>query len=273
MAIATFSILRDLTQSIGGDRWQISELIGPGGDAHHFRPTPADAIRLQRAEVLVSNGLGFEAWLPRLLASVSFGGRQAVASTGIEPLMRGASVHGTTGMADPHCWHDVALMRRYAANIAQAFGDADRAGESAYRRRLGELDGALVRLDAWVRDEIARVPARKRRVVCAHDAFGYFARAYGVEVIALGGVDHDHEPNARDLARLIALVRREQVKPLFAVHHGNRALIDQVARETEGFLADTLYSDSLSDAIGPAATYEAMMRYNVGALVAGMLRG
>lgn len=270
--IATFSVVRDLVQSIGGGRWQIDELIASGGDAHVYSATPADAIRLQRADLLVSNGLGFETWLPRLTSAAQFRGREAVASAGIEPLMRAASAHAMTRTPDPHCWHDVTLVRRYAANIGQALGDADASGAADYRRRLGEIDGALVRLDTWVREEVGRVPAPKRRVVCGHDAFAYLARAYGVEVFALQGPDHDHAPNARELARLVTRVRDRQVKAVFAVHHGNRALVDQVARDSGGFVAGVLYGDSLSPANGPAATYEAMIRYNVSALVSGMLR-
>lgn len=271
-AIATFSILRDLAQTLGGDRWQVDALIGPDGDAHVYQATPADTTRLKRAGLLVSNGLGFETWLPRATAAAPFQGRHAVASAGIDPLMRAASAHATTRMPDPHCWHDVALARRYAANIAQALSDVDPAGRPDYRRRLGDLDVALAALDAWVRDQVARIAPSQRRVVCSHDAFGYFARAYGVEIITLLGGDHDHAPSAREIAQLISRVREQKVRALFSVHHGNRAAIAQIARETGGTVVGALYSDALSAAGGPAATYEAMIRYNVSTLVAGMLR-
>lgn len=270
-AIATFSILRDLVQSIAGGGWQVDSLIGPDGDAHVYRATPADAIRLQRAGLLVSNGLGFETWLPRAAAAAPFQGRHVVASAGIDPLMRAASGHAKSRTPDPHCWHDVTLARRYATNIAQALIEVDPAGQSDYRRRVRELDDALGTLDTWVREQVTRVPPPKRRVVCSHDAFGYFARAYGVEVITLQGGDHDHAPSARELARLATRVRDQQVKALFYVKHHNRAVIDQLARETGGTVAGALYSDTLSTANGPAASYEAMIRYNVGVLAAGML--
>ncbi|MFM8533004.1 MAG: metal ABC transporter solute-binding protein, Zn/Mn family [Acidimicrobiia bacterium] len=271
-AIATFSILRDLIQTIGGEKWQVTALVGPGGDAHHYHATPADSIRLQRAGLLVSNGLGFEAWLPRVVSAAPFRGRHLVASKGIEPLMSAPTGHAKNRTPDPHCWHDIALARRYAANIAEVLGEVDPPGQLDYQRRVGEFDGALAILDTWVREQVARVPTAQRRVVCSHDAFAYFGRAYGVEILTFRSGDHDHAPSAREVARLVSQVREEKVKALFYVHHGSRAQIDQIARETGGTVAGALYSDALSAANGPAATYEAMIRYNVGVLVAGLLR-
>jgi zinc/manganese transport system substrate-binding protein len=269
--VATFSILKDLTEELADGRWRVTALVGPDADIHSYQATPGDARSLARADLMISNGLTLEGWLPRLVGAAEFKGRSVVASRGIVPL----TPAGMPGMAaravDPHCWQDVALARRYSANIADGLAAADPDGAETYRRRLAGLDRRLAALDAWVRSEIARVPVDRRRVITNHDAFGYFARAYGVEFLAARGIDPERAPTAREFAHLVSQVRRHRVKALFIENFGNRALIDQLAQETDGFVGRPLYTDALSAPAGPAATYEAMMRHNVVALVEGML--
>lgn len=250
--VATFSILGDFVREVGGDQVEVTTLVGPDADSHSFQPTPADARKLAVAQLLVSNGLGLEGWLDRLAQASDFKGKTIVASTG--------SAFGT----DPHGWQDVSNARRYAAVIAQGLGTSPERA-TAYDRRLAALD-------AWVRTEIARVPEDKRRVVTNHNAFGYFARAYGVTFVAAHGAATDSEPSARDIAQLIRLARAQKIRALFVEAQGNPRLIAEIARDAGAEVGPPLYSDALSKADGPAATYEAMMRYNVSALVAGMLK-
>ncbi|HZQ01576.1 MAG TPA: zinc ABC transporter substrate-binding protein [Reyranella sp.] len=250
--VATFSILGDFVRQVGGDEVELATLVGPDADSHSFQPTPADARKLARADVLVSNGLGLEGWLDRLAQAAEFKGKTIVAS-------RGSGVDD-----DPHCWQDVACARRYAATIAAGLGTSSERA-AAYDRRLAVLDG-------WVRAEIARVPAGKRRVITSHQSFGYFARAYGVAFNSVRGPSDDSEPSARDIARLIREARSEKIKALFIENFGNPALVAEIARDSDAVVGPPLYTDALSKPDGPAPTYEAMMRYNVSALVAGMLK-
>lgn len=270
-AVATFSILQDLLHSICCDHWTVHVLVGRDGDTHAYHPTPRDAGQLAQAELLVSNGLGFETWLARLLPAAGFKGRHVVASDGIAPLIR-AGMGGAPAVVDPHCWQDVALVRRYVNNITKGLAAIDEANADLYRKRALEIDHQLATLDGWVRDEIGRVPPDKRRVITSHDAFGYFAQAYGVEFLAARGINPDRDPTPDEIARLIALVRSHKVNALFIENLGNRAFIDQIARDAGGFVGEPLYADSLSRPDGPAATYEALMRHNVTALVRGMSR-
>ena len=139
------------------------------------------------------------------------------------------------------------------------------AGAGAYDRKLAALD-------AWIRSEIAGVPAEQRRAITDHDAFAYFAKAYGVEFLALRGRVPESEPPAKRIAELIAELRAHKVRALFFENMSNPALIQQIARDAGAIVGPELYSDALSAPGGPAATYEAMMRHNVTALVAGMKR-
>jgi zinc/manganese transport system substrate-binding protein len=258
--VATFSILGDLVREVGGELLDVTALVGPDVDTHTYQLKPTDARILATAQLLVSNGLGFEGWLDRLAEAVSFKGRRIVASAGAPP------------DADPHCWQDVACTRRYVANIAEGLAAADSANAAKYRTRAAEYDRRLAALDAWIRGEIARVPEERRQAITGHNSFHYFGRAYHVRFSAPRGYSTDSDPTARDVANLIRQVREQKTKALFIENMTNPALITEIARDSGAVVGPRLYSDALSKPDGPASTYEAMMRHNVTALVAGMLK-
>jgi zinc/manganese transport system substrate-binding protein len=270
--VATFSILGDLVSEVGGTPIDLSVIVGPDTDAHVYQPRPTDARTLAAAGVLVSNGLGFEGWIDRLAKAAPFKGRGIVASTGVPTLDAAERSHGHAHGPDPHCWQDVARTRRYVATIATGLAAADPANATAYRARAALYDGRLAELDQWIKAEIAKVPAGQRKVITGHDAFRYFAQAYGVQFLAPRGYNTESQPSARDVAALIRQVRDQHIKALFVENMTNPGLVDQIARESGAVVGPRLYSDALSKPDGPAATYEAMMRHNVTALVAGMLK-
>ena len=259
-AVATFSVLADFLREVGGEDVEVASLVGPDTDVHTFQPTPREARLLASAGLLVSNGLGFEGWLERLADAASFKGQRIVAAADLPA--------GT----NPHAWLDVAVARRYVAAIAAGLAKADPAHADAYRARAAAYDRRLAALDDWVRAEIAKVPEGKRRAIVGHQSFDAFGRAYGVDMLAISHGAHDHDPSARDLADLIRLARRRNIKAVFVEHLANPALPAEIARDIGVTLGPPLYSDALSGASGPAATYEAMMRYDVATLVAGMLK-
>lgn len=256
--VATFSILGDFVREVGGDRVELTTLVGPDADAHTYQPRPTDARLLAGAQVLVSNGLGFEGWIDRLAEAAGFKGRRIVATAGATP------------DADPHCWQDVACARRYVANIADGLAAADPANAAGYRARAEAYDRRLVALDAWIRGEIATVPVERRQAITGHSSFRYFSRAYAVRFDAPRGYSTDSEPTARDVANLIRQVREQKTRALFVENMTNPALVAEIARDSGAVVGPRLYSDALSKPDGPAATYEAMMRHNVLALVEGM---
>ncbi|MBN9091274.1 MAG: zinc ABC transporter substrate-binding protein [Reyranella sp.] len=258
--VATFSILADLVREVGGEAVEVTTLVGPDSDAHTYQPRPTDARTLATAKVLVSNGLGFEGWIDRLADAAGFKGTRIVASA------------GAPAEADPHCWQDVACTRRYIANIAQGLARADPANAAAYRDRAAQYDQRLAALDDWIRREIAGVPEDRRQAITGHSSFRYFARAYDVRFSAPRGYSTDSEPTARDVANLIRHVREQKVKAVFVENMTNPSLVAEIARDSGAVVGPRLYSDALSRPDGPAATYEAMMRHNVSALVAGMQR-
>jgi len=276
-AVATFSILGDLLAEVAGDKVELSVVVGPDIDAHAYQPRPTDARALADAKVLVSNGLGFEGWIDRLAKAAPFKGKAIVATAGVATLKAGGGHGHSHGHShghgpDPHCWQDVQRVRTYVANIAKGLAEADPANAAYYRDRAQAFDRRLVDLDTWVKAEIARVPADKRRAITGHDSFRYFSSAYGVKFQSPRGYNTSSEPSARDVAALIREVREQRIKALFVENMTNPGLIDQIARESGAVVGPRLYTDALSGPDGPAPTYEKMMRHNVTALVAGMLK-
>jgi zinc/manganese transport system substrate-binding protein len=270
-AVASFSILGDLVRQVGGDRVAVEVLVGPGSDAHVFQPTPSQAKLVGQAQIVFSNGLGFEGWMTRLLNTASYKGRHVVASKGIEPI-QSASDHGHAhghshgGAADPHAWQSVPNVITYVGNIAQGLCAADAVGCETYKKNATAYTAQLRTLHAELQAAWATIPAGQRKVITSHDAFGYYAKTYGVSFLAAQGVSTESEASAKGVGRLVRQIKKEQIKALFVESISDPRLIEQIGRETGVKPAGTLLSDSLTGAQGPAPTYVAMMRANTAAL-------
>ena len=264
--VASFSILGDLVQQVGGERISLQVLAGPGSDAHAVQPTPAMARTVAGAAVLFSNGLGYEGWMDRLLRSAGFRGRHVQVSDGLPSPMAAAQGHAHGHRhdhdIDPHAWQDVANARHYVARIASGLCAADATHCAGYRQRAADADARLQSLDREIRAAWAAVPPPQRRVVVSHDAFGYYAAAYGVQFLAPQGISTEAQASARAVASLVRTVRTGQLRALFVESLGDPRLIQQIGREAGVPVSGTLYADALSLAGGKAPTYEALMRHN-----------
>ena len=261
--VASFSILGDFVRTIGGDNVNLTTLVGPDSDVHVYTPTPSDAKTVADARLLVVNGLGLEGWLPRLLQSSASKAQTVVATAGIAPLKLGSD-------ADPHAWQSVANAKLYVANIRDALISADAADAEAFRGRAAHYLAELDALDAEVRAGIAKIPPERRKVISTHDAFGYFAAAYGVAFIAPLGVSTETEPSARDIAKIIAQVRAEKIPAVFLENISDDRLVGRIAAETGARIGGTLFSDSLTGEKGDAPTYIALVRHNIKALTSAL---
>lgn len=270
-AVASFSILGDLVKQVGGDRVAVEVLVGPGSDAHVFQPTPSQAKLVGQAQIVFSNGLGFEGWMGRLLSTASYKGRHVVASRGIQPIhTEGEHDHKAKGHPheenDPHAWQSVPNVMVYVGNIAKGLCEADAAGCDTYQRNAITYNAELQALNTDIRALWDTIPAAQRKVITSHSAFGYYARAYGVKFLAPQGVSTESEASAKGVAQLVRQIKKEQIKALFVESISDPRLISQIGRETGVKPAGELFSDSLSDAKGPAPSYLSMMRANTTAL-------
>src|SRR6266446_111386 len=257
--VASFSIPGDFVRNVGGDRVNVTTLVGPNADVHVYTPAPADAKTIADAKLVIVNGLGLEGWLPRLVQSASGKAAIIAASNGIAPLKLGTD-------ADPHAWQSVSNAKIYVANIRDALAAADPADAAVFRanavRYLAELDA----LEAEVRTAVAKIPPERRKVISTHDAFGYFAEAYGIAFIAPLGVSTETEPSARDIAQIIDQIKKTKIPAVFLENMNDGRLIGRIAAETGAKVGGTLISDALTDEKGDSPTYIAMVRHNIKAL-------
>jgi zinc/manganese transport system substrate-binding protein len=260
--VATFSILGDLVKNVGGDRVEVSTLVGPNGDVHVYLPTPGDARKLAAAKVVFVNGLGLEGWLTRLISASSTKASIVIASEGIKP-RKMKNEHDTGDVSDPHAWQSVANAKIYVANIRDGLIALDPAGKASYDANATAYLGKLDELETQVAVAIAKIPVDRRKIITTHDAFGYFSDAYGMTFIAPEGVSTDAEPSAKDLAKIITQIRLQKIPAVFMENITDPRLMEEIARETGATIGGTLYSDALSDPSGPAGTYIEMMRHNV----------
>lgn len=261
--VASFSILGDFAKNVGGDRVSVTTLVGPDGDVHVYAPAPADARKIAEAKLLIVNGLGLEGWLPRLLQSS--GGKAPIitATRGIAPLKAGSD-------ADPHAWQSVANAKVYVANIRDALDAADPADAEVFRANAQAYLEKLDALDREVREAVAKIPPRRRKVISTHDAFGYFASAYGIEFIAPLGVSTESEASARDIAAIITQIKTEKIPAVFLENISDPRLIRRISAETGARVGGTLYSDSLTGEKGDSPTYIELVRHNIKALTSAL---
>jgi zinc/manganese transport system substrate-binding protein len=265
--VATFSILADLARNVGGERIEVTALVGPNGDTHVYQPKPADAKELGAARLIVVNGLGLEGWINRLIKASGTKAPVIVATKGINPQQM--REEGRIEL-DPHAWQSIADAKIYVANIRDGLIAADPAGEAAYRANAEKYLGKLDALEAEVKREIAKIPPGRRQIITTHDAFGYFGTAYGFRFIAPEGVSTETEASARDVAKIIRQIKAQKIPAVFLENVTDPRLVQSIAAESGAKIGGTLYSDALSAQGGPASTYIDMMRHNVRELVSAL---
>ncbi|WP_415714214.1 metal ABC transporter substrate-binding protein [Roseibium sp.] len=340
--VATFSVLGDMVERIGGDHVDVTTLVGPDGDAHVYQPTPKDAGAVKNAKVLIVNGLEFEGWLDRLSEASGFDGTLVVATKGVDAIPfgehdehddhdehghgdekhadhddhdhekhadhddhdhekhadhddhdhekhadhddhdhekhadhddhdkhddheehAGHDHHGHDhGAFDPHAWQSLDNAVIYVNNITAALSEADPAHAGIFQKNrdayVAEIEALEVEIDALMK----ALPEDRRTVVTSHDAFGYFAKHYGLTFEAPQGLSTESEASAADVAKLITQIRDEGISAVFVESITDNRLLEQIANETGAKIGGTLYSDSLSGSDGPAGTYLDMMRHN-----------
>ncbi|AOO85054.1 metal ABC transporter substrate-binding protein [Bosea vaviloviae] len=267
--VASFSILGDLVANIGGERIALSTLVGPNGDAHVYSPSPSDARKVKEARLIVTNGLKFEGWIARLIRSSATNGAVVEAARGVKTIVVDENSpahdhgdHSHAGETDPHAWQSVVNARVYIANIRAGLIAADPAGNDSYEANASAYLAKLDALEQEIMALLAKIPAERRRIITSHDAFGYFGDAYGLAFIAPQGISTEAQASARDVGRIIQQVRKDRIAAVFLENISDARLARRIAEESGAKIGGTLYSDALSDASGPAATYLDMMRHN-----------
>lgn len=268
--VASFSIIGDMAKQVGGDMVSVTTLVGPDSDAHVYEPRPQDAAAMAEADVVLINGLGFEGFIERLAQSSATRSAPVELSNGVSTLDIATDDHGQEepgqdhdGGIDPHAFQSVANAQVYVQNIAGAFCKSDAANCGAYKSNAAAYEAKLAALESEIMAAVDSIPADKRIVITSHDAFGYFANAYGLTFHAPEGISTESEASAADVAKLIDQIRDEKASAIFVENISDPRLIEQISKEAGVEVGGALYSDALSGPDGPAATYIDMMRHNV----------
>lgn len=267
--VASFTVLADVVKQVGGDHVTVTSLVGPNGDPHEFEPSPADAKHLKAAQVTFVSGEGLEGWMDRLITASGYKGTPVTVSEGIDT--RTMEEDGKT-VTDPHVWNSPVNVKIWVKNIEKALSDADPADAAAFKANAERYTKTLDELNSYAHAKFDAMPEDRRKVLTSHDAFGYFGREYKVSFLAPLGVSTETEASAADVAKLIEQIKTEHVKTYFFENSNDPRLVKQVAKATGAEPGGELYVESLSDAKGPAPTYEKMFRYNVDQITAAIAK-
>jgi manganese/zinc/iron transport system substrate-binding protein len=272
--VTTVGMLTDVVEQVGGDRVRVEGLMGPGVDPHLYKASEGDVRRLERADAIFFVGLHLEAKMADVLERIGDRRLSRACGEGI-PESRLRRPAAFDGQFDPHVWFDVALWRGCVEEVRDRLAEADPAHAATYRANAERYLAELTALDAEVRRTTATVPRERRVIVTAHDAFGYFGRAYGFEVVGLQGISTAAEAGARDVDELAAFIATRRIPAIFVESSVAPRTIEAVraAVRARGFdvqIGGALYADAMGSAGTPEGTYVGMVRHNVRTIVSAL---
>ena len=273
--VATTTQLGDIVREIGGPAVDVTQILQPNTDPHEYEPRPRDVERAGNARLIVRSGDDLDGWVDQITDAVGGDAQVLDAGAGRPDTLPGESSGAEASKYDPHWWHDPANVEYAVGRIRDALVKDEPAQADAIRRGADAYLAKVRALDAGIKRCMDAVPATQRKLVTDHDAFGYFAKRYGIQVIGavIPAQSTRAQPSAKDTADLVALIEREQVKAVFPETSANKRLVQAVARET-GARADlVLYGDTLGPAGSPGATYLTMEQANADAMVRGFTGG
>ena len=264
--VTTTTVLADLVAQVGGSRVHVDSLVPKGGEVHTFDPTPSDVRRVAEADVVFLNGLGLDDWLAGLVADAGSTapvvelGEDLPGATYLAGGLAGSDGHAGEDV-NPHLWLDASYAAKYAERIGEALAAADAPGAEAYRDGAAAYAGILTDLDAELRAKMDTIPRSDRTVISFHDAFPYFAAAYGLTIDGTIVDAPGQDPSAAQIAELVRVVREKGIHAIFAEAQFSEDLARTIADETGATVVSGLYTDSTGDA--PQDTYAGLMRWNV----------
>lgn len=280
VVIATTGLIADVAGQVAGDRLEVVALMAPGQDPHTYEPAPADVARLQSADLVLANGLGYEESLAPVLEELEAGGKVRVihVSEGVDVLSgshhdEGEEAEHDHASGDPHTWMDPQNVMLWADNIAAALTDIDPANADIFQTNADDYKAQLVELDGYIAGQVDAIPQADRKLVTDHEALAYFARRYGFEAVGavIPNVSTSAEPTAADIASLVTLMREQNVSAIFVETSVSDAMAQQVAAEI-GHPVQVLPLYFTLGAPGSGAdTYLSMMRVNIETIVKGLL--
>ncbi len=263
-------MITDLARQVGGDDVQVTGLMKPGDDPHHFEPNSEGMSQIHSARLVLASGKGLEPYLSKLNDSLGTGGEivevgRLVPSIKIEAdaVFVCCPAH-SAGALDPHWWHSIKNMERAAGIVADEFAKADPSHAGAYAARAKAYKSRLSDLYIWAKKEISRIPRNDRELATSHAAFGYFCKEFGFKSVPVQGLGRESEVSSQYLEETANAIRKYEIKAVFPERLANPKPLETVTRTTGVRVAEPLIADGSAAGV---ETYEAFMRHNVSVIV------
>lgn len=263
--VATSTIIQDWTAAVAGDEVELVGILQPGADPHVYEPVPADNLKIETADLIFYNGYNLEPGLTKLITSTTKAKVFAVGEV-ITPL--DYDYQGRRE-PDPHVWGDADNAIEMVNAIRDQLIELSPEDQDEFTENAAQFTQELTLMDRWIKTQVQTIPAQQRQIVTTHDAFQYFARAYGLTVAGtLIGISTEEQPSAQTVKRLSDDIQKAKVPAIFAETTINPALIKTVAAEAKVELAaQELYSDSIGAPGSEADTYIKMLQVNTRTIV------
>lgn len=267
--VTTTGMIADAVLNVGGDRVHVESLMGPGIDPHLFKATASDTVKLLQAQIIFYNGLHLEGKMSDILEKLK---RQkpvyAITDSIPQELLRSVGKE----IYDPHIWFDISLWEKAVERIAQVLSEKDAKNASFYQERSQIYREKLQKLHTWTASEISKIDKQRRVLVTAHDAFGYFGKAYHIDVVGLQGISTSAEYGVKDVERIIDLLVTQKVQAIFVESSVPSKILESVLdgckkQKHEVKIGGSLFSDAMGDAGTPEGTYIGMVQHNVKTIV------
>ena len=270
LRVSSFStVLTEIAEQVGGDRVAVTSHVKPGVDPHEYEPKPADLKAVGEAKVVLLSAKHMEGYVGKLKESTGTKGALVEVGDKFDSLKmkpeKGHEGHAHASDEDPHWWHSIGNMRKAVEVVRDALIKASPADTATFKDNAAKYQGRLGALQKWVKAEIAKLPRDQRKLVTSHDAFQYFARENGFEIFAIEGLSSADQPSSKKVGEIIATIKAQGVKAIFAEKIENPKVLKEITRESGAKMGGELYADGLGE--GDAATYEGMYRHNVGTIV------
>ncbi len=266
LVVSSASIFADIASTIGDTLIESVSIVPIGGDPHIYEPTPGDVQLLNKADLILQNGLTFEGWISDLIKNSGSKASVVTITEGIEPIR--SEMHQNA--VDPHAWMDPVNGKMYAQNIHAALLKLLPEHQEEIQLRFEKYLEQLEQLDQYVSDQISRIDSSKRILITSHDAFQYYGRRYGLRLESVLGTSTDADVKTSDMVRLNEVIRNTKVPAVFIESTINPKLINQVASDNNIVIGGKLFSDSLGDPASPAGTYLGMIRHNTDVIIQGL---
>ena len=261
--VASASMLYDIAKNIAGDEVELEMIVPIGGDPHIHEPTPANARLVNKADLILINGLTFEGWINELIENSGTDGETVTVSEGVD-VLRSLTYQNS---ADPHAWMIATNGIIYADNTRKALVNLIPEKKNVFNERFEEYKARLIELDKYIKAQIATIPEEQRILITSHDAFQYYGRAYGLKLEAIMGISTDAEAQTSDVMRVNEAIRKNNVPAIFIESTINPKMMKQIAKDNNVAIGGELFADSLGDEESSADTYINMLKSNTDTIV------